>query len=240
MLVYRASDMILEAQTDASYLSRSRSRSVVGGLGYLGSGGFTGTPNGAIFTHSADLDVVVASPGEAEYGAAFTIAQKAEFSRIILTAIGHPQPATVLFCDNKCAVGLANDAVKQRHSKSVDMRYHWLRDRVCQGHFNVTWLSGKNILADFFIKPLPVHRHQKLMTSLVCIPIAAPEHFLNARLRLLKHSLCSLLPVCTTCFMFFVCLSISCLYLLVTLLQLVKYFRGCVHTGLPSVCTVCK
>ena len=182
-LVYRASDMILEAQTDASYLSRSRSRSVVGGLGYLGSGGSAGIPNGAIFTHSAVLDVVVASAGEAEYGAAFTIAQKAEFSRTILAAIGHPQPATVLYCDNQCAIGLANDTVKQRRSKSVDMRYHWLRDRVRQDHFSVIWLSGKSLLADFFTKPLPVHRHELLMKSLVSIPIAAPGHFLNARAR---------------------------------------------------------
>ena len=184
VLVYRASDMVLEVQSDASYLSRSRSRSVAGGLGYLGTGGATSTPNGAIFTHSAVLDVVVASAGEAEYGAAFTIAQKAEFTRTILMALGHPQPATVIYSDNKCAIGLATDTVKQRRSKSVDMRYHWLRDRVRQGHFNVLWISGKQLLADFFTKALPVHRHQLLMKSLVSIPIAAPDHFLNARARI--------------------------------------------------------
>ena len=183
-LVYRASDMILEVQSDASYLSRSRSRSVAGGLAYLGSGGATGTPNGAVFTHSSVLDVVVASAGEAEYGAAFTIAQKAEFTRTILCALGHPQPATVIYSDNRCAIGLATDTVKQRRSKSVDMRYHWLRDRVRQGHFRVLWLSGKNILADFLTKALPVHQHQLLMKSLVSIPIAAPGHFLHARARI--------------------------------------------------------
>ena len=183
ILVYHASDMILEVQSDASYLSRSRARSVAGGLGYLASASTAGVPtsNGAVFTHSAVLDVVVAFAGEAEYGALFTIAQKAEFSRTILAALGHPQPATIIYCDNRCAVGLANDTIKQRRSKCVDMRYHWIRDRVRQGHFRVLWLSGKIILADFFTKALPVHRHQELMKHLVHTPIAAPGHFTSYR-----------------------------------------------------------
>lgn len=182
-LVYHASAMILEVQSDASYLSRSRARSVAGGLGYLTSPTITGSPapNGPIFTHSAVLDVVVAFAGEAEYGSLFTLAQKAEFSRTILAALGHPQPATTIYCDNRCAVGLANDTIKQRRSKCVDMRYHWIRDRVRQGHFRVLWLSGKIILADFFTKALPVHRHQELMKQLVHIPIAEPGHFTSYR-----------------------------------------------------------
>ena len=64
VLVYRASDMVLEVQTDASYLSRSRSRSVAGGIGYLGSPGPGDLPNGAVVTLSSVLDVVVASAGK--------------------------------------------------------------------------------------------------------------------------------------------------------------------------------
>ena len=61
------------------------------------------------------------------------------------------------------------------------MRYHWLRDRVRQGHFRILWISGKEILADFFTKALPVHRHQLLMKSLVYTPIADADHFIAAR-----------------------------------------------------------
>ena len=131
--------MILEVQSDASYLSRSLARSVADGLGYFTSLTTRGSPasNGPIFTHSAVLDVVVAFAGEAEYGSLFTLAQKAEFSRTILVPLGHPQPATTIYCDNRCAVGLANDTIKQRRSKCVDMRYHWIRDRVRQVHYRV-------------------------------------------------------------------------------------------------------
>ena len=72
-LVFHASDMVLEVQSDASFHSRSNSRSVAGGLGYLGSGGALKSPNGAVFAHCSVLDVVVASAAEAEYGSTFTI-----------------------------------------------------------------------------------------------------------------------------------------------------------------------
>ena len=183
-LVYHASDMVLEVQSDASFHSRSRGRSVAGGIAYLGSGEPpTGFINGAIFAHCSVLDVVVASAAEAEYGGTFTIGQRAEWQRTILNAIGHPQSATIMYTDNGCAHGLANDRIKIRKSKSIDLRYHWVRDRVRQGHFKVQWLSGANILADFFTKALPVHVHQKLMPRLVHVPIAAQGHYTAYRAR---------------------------------------------------------
>jgi hypothetical protein len=163
-LVYRRSNMILTVHSDASYLSRSRSRSVVGGIGYLGP------DNGAIFTISTILDVIVASAAEAEYGALFVIAQHAEWTRTILAALGHPQPATTIISDNKCAVGLANDTLKIKRSKSIDMRFHWLRDRISQGHFKTSWEPGSSNRADFFTKALPCHVHQARMAQLVNTP----------------------------------------------------------------------
>ena len=47
------------------------------------------------------------------------------------------------------------------------MRFHWVRDRVAQKQFNVHWRPGKDNLADFFTKPLPVHKHQEIMDKLV-------------------------------------------------------------------------
>jgi hypothetical protein len=47
-------------------------------------------------------------------------------------------------------------------SKSSDMRFHWLRDRIDQGQFRVLFVPGKKNLADFFTKALPVARHKAL------------------------------------------------------------------------------
>ena len=60
--------------------------------------------------------------------------------------------------------------VKIKRTKSIDMRFHWVRDRIRQGHFQVQWRKGAHNLADFFTKALPVHKHQELMPFLVQVP----------------------------------------------------------------------
>ena len=49
------------------------------------------------------------------------------------------------------------------------MRWHWLRDRVRQGQFDIFWREGTSNLADFFTKPLPVELHFAIMPYLVNI-----------------------------------------------------------------------
>ena len=90
--------------------------------------------------------------------------------RTTLEEIRHKQPATTIYCDNACAVGIANDTIKQKRSKAIDMRFHWVRDRVRVGHFTIKWIKGVNNLADFFTKALPVHEHQRLKKILVHSP----------------------------------------------------------------------
>ena len=47
----------------------------------------------------------------------------------------------------------------------MDMRFHWLRDRVEQQHFEVIWREGKNNIADYFTKIHPTS-HFKNMRNL--------------------------------------------------------------------------
>ena len=65
------------------------------------------------------------------------------------------------------AVGLAQKSVKPKLSKSCDMRLHWLQDRVAQRQFVVRHIPGAINVADFFTKPLPVHRLSEVGGSLL-------------------------------------------------------------------------
>jgi hypothetical protein len=163
-------------QSDGSHLSRSRSRGVAGGIAYFGNSNEPTHINGAVHVHSCILDVVVASVAECEYASLYMLARVGTWLRTIATALGYPQPATHIFCDNACAVGMANDTVKLNRTKSIDMRFHWIRDRVRQGQFIVTWRQGAHNLADFFTKPLPVHVHQALMPFLINTPANSNPH----------------------------------------------------------------
>ena len=58
-----------------------------------------------------------------------------------------------------CAIGLVNNTVNLKRTKTIDMRYHWIRDQVKLGIFKVTWKEVKQNLADFFTKTHPVKHH---------------------------------------------------------------------------------
>jgi hypothetical protein len=160
--VYRASDMMLRCFTDASYLSRPRAGSVAGGHHFLGDLLDTAPINHPISTHCTRIPVVCHCVAEAEYAGTFASARIATIERRILEDMGHPQPRTPIFCDNEVAIGLATDSINLKMSKSIDMRWHWVRDRMKQGHFRSVFVPGLRNHADFFTKALPVARHKLL------------------------------------------------------------------------------
>ena len=184
-ILYRACDMTLHVQSDASYLSRNNARSVAGAIFYMGNKDHAEFINGSVLAISTIIPAVVASAAEAEYAALFIAAQEAVDLRNILDSLGYPQQPTTILCDNLCAVGLASNTVKQRKSKSIDMRFHWLRDRIAQNQFLVKWRKGALNLADFFTKILPVAAHRALMPLLVQSAVTTAQFQKKHNLRLL-------------------------------------------------------
>jgi hypothetical protein len=197
-VTFRASDMKLHLQSDASFNAEPDGRSRAGGVHSLGT--FSETIddilviNGCIDTISVLLPSVVASAAEAEYGALFLNGQAAEAHRQTLNDLGYPQGKTPMLSDNSHAVGTCQRAVKLRKSKSYDLRYHWIRDRCDQGHFGISWAKGKSNLADFLTKTHPV-KHFKNMRSFFVqdAPLDVPRNTALTRRNFKK----SQLPVTT-------------------------------------------
>ncbi len=158
----RASNMKLVCHSDGSYLSESEARSRAGGIIFLGDCGDNEAPNAPICFLSVIIKTVVSSATATEYAAAFIVAQAAISIINTLADLGYPQSETELFCDNKCAVGLANNTFNLKRTKTIDMRYHWIRDQVKLKVFKVTWKAGKLNLADFFTKAHPVKHHHEI------------------------------------------------------------------------------
>ena len=172
--------MVLHIQSDASYLSRPLARSVAGAIFYLGNLNQPTHINGSVHTLSTIIPAVVASVAGAEYAALFLAAQEGVWLRHILQSLGYPQAATTILYDNRCAEGIALDTIKPKRSKSIDMRFHLIRDRIQQKRFIVTWRKGADDLADFFTKSLPVHVHQSFMPLLVHVPPAPSAALLSS------------------------------------------------------------
>ena len=173
-IIYRASDMILRVDSDAAYLVAPEARSRAGGYHYLSDKEGT-LFNGPVLILAKVLKNVMASAAEAEIGALFLNGQEAAGIRTCLEAMGYPQPATPLKTDNSTADGIINGTMKQKRSKAIDMRFHWIKDRTKRGQFHVFWDSGKNNLADFYTKHHPASLHRLLRPIHTFIEGVSPD-----------------------------------------------------------------
>jgi hypothetical protein len=150
-ILYRASDMILHIISDASYLSAPKARSRLAGYFFLSVN--TATPpgeieppppfNAPILINATIIKSVVSSAAEAELGALFYNAKDGCIIRTTLEDLGHKQPATLIETDNSCAHGIANQNIKRKRSKAMDMNYYWIVDRIEQDQFRTIWRPGK-------------------------------------------------------------------------------------------------
>ena len=66
----------------------------------------------------------------------------------ILRELGHLHPSTPIQVDNSTADGFANNTIKQKQSKAIDMRFYWIRDLTSQGQFLIYWQPGITNLGD--------------------------------------------------------------------------------------------
>ena len=129
VLTYRASDMVLAIHSDASYLNERHSRSRVGGHHFLSSNAEIPPNNGAVLNISQIIKALMASAAESEMGGLFINAKHAVPQRTLLIEMGHPQPPTPMQTDNSTAYGVVTNKIMPKATKSMDMRFHWLRDR---------------------------------------------------------------------------------------------------------------
>jgi hypothetical protein len=188
--------MILHVHSDASYLSVSNARSRLGGLFFLGNKPPEhNTLNGSILNVASIIKNLVASAAESEVGACFHNAQSGAPLRVTLTELGHTQPLTPIRTDNSTAFGILNETIKQKRSKAMDMRYHWLNDRVRQKQFDVYWRPGRENLGDYhtkhhsaqhhkYMRGFILHQAKSLQVLRGCVkllPLPLPQPPLRAR-----------------------------------------------------------
>ena len=155
---FYASDMILAVESDAAYLVMPNAKSRVAGYYHMTNPDLK-LLNGAILVECLALKHVVSSAAEAETGGLFHNAQQAVVIRQILHDLGHPQPPTPIKTDNSTARNFVHATLKQKRSKSWDMRYHWLRCRETQKQVKIYWEPGTENNADYFTKHHPPKHH---------------------------------------------------------------------------------
>ena len=175
VLRYTESDMVLYVESDASYLSNAKAQSRSGGHFFLSRKSIdpnnpptTPPPrNGPIFTECPIMKHVLASSAESEVGTLFKNGKIAVALKTILETLGHKQLPIPIKTDNSTASGISNQTIKQSKSRSMDMRFYWIQDRVNQKHILIYWNPGTENLGDYFTKNHPPSHHQSMRTHLL-------------------------------------------------------------------------
>jgi len=152
---FKASNMVLNIHSNASYISESNARSRIAGHFFLGSVPIDKTPiklNSAIYILCGKLKFVVASATEAKLGALFLNCKEGKILQLVLQELGDAQLPMPTHCDNETATGIANDTIKKQRSRSTEMRFFWITDQINRRNFQIKWHPGQENLADYFTK----------------------------------------------------------------------------------------
>jgi hypothetical protein len=102
--------------------------------------------NKAFFTLCTILRFVVASTAEAELGALFLNCKQEMIFRLTLEQMGHPQPPTLVHCDNSTAVGIANNSFKNSALDQWRCNFSGLQMLLRQGSLTANTTQEERIL----------------------------------------------------------------------------------------------
>nr|GEY43590.1 retrovirus-related Pol polyprotein from transposon TNT 1-94 [Tanacetum cinerariifolium] len=69
-------------------------------------------------------------------------------------------------CDSKAAIAISCNPVQYSRTTHIDVRYHFIKEKVEKGIVELFFVGTEYQLADLFTKALPVERFQYLVRRL--------------------------------------------------------------------------
>ena len=150
----------LKVYVDASYASTHDRRSISAYLIFM--------CGGPISWKSKRQSVVAISSTEAEYIALAQAVQEVIWLRQLLKDLGHEiKTPTIIYEDNQACINLANNPVAHGRTKHIDVKYHFLREKLMEGTFTLQYCQTKEMIADALTKSLPKLQHGKFKNEMV-------------------------------------------------------------------------
>jgi Reverse transcriptase (RNA-dependent DNA polymerase)/Retrotransposon gag protein/Integrase core domain/Chromo (CHRromatin Organisation MOdifier) domain/GAG-pre-integrase domain len=153
-------EITLKGYSDANYANDIDTRkSTTGYLFY-----FCG---GVISWSSKRQPTVALSTTEAEYMALTHTAREAIWLRTLLHELGYSQTiATTIYEDNQSCIKLAKNPVHHAETKHIDVRHHFIREKIISNEIELIYMSTENMYADALTKALPAPRFRKLVSNM--------------------------------------------------------------------------
>jgi hypothetical protein len=123
--------------------------------------------NGPVTWCSQRQKLVTLSTTESEYVAASVASREAIWLRKLLKDI-RPQceKATVIFVDNQSAIKLVKNPEFHKRTKHIDVRYHYIPEKVNAKEIKVEYVPSELQKADIFTKALTKEKFKHLCSSM--------------------------------------------------------------------------
>lgn len=111
--------------------------------------------NAAICWESRKQKTIALSTAESEYVALSEAAREAIFlKRFIAEVTGQPEAPVKIYSDSQSAVAIAENHVHHQRTKHIDVRHHYVRESVEQGHITLEYVETARMVADALTKSL--------------------------------------------------------------------------------------
>jgi len=125
--------------------------------------------NGSISWASKRQPTIAISTTEAEYMSLAAATQEAiwlrDFLYEIMSLREKPAPMRIN-CDNRSAIELSKTGNYKPRTKHIDVKHHFVREKIDNNIINVQHISSEHMIADILTKSLPLATHKKLLISL--------------------------------------------------------------------------
>nr|GEU77685.1 hypothetical protein [Tanacetum cinerariifolium] len=149
-------------------------KSTSGGIQFLGG-------DKLVSWSSKKQDCTSMSFTEAEYVSLYACGAQVLWMGTQLTDYGFHFDKIPMYCDSKAAIAISCNLVQHSRTKHIDVRYHFIKEKVEKGIVKLFFVETEYQLADMFTKAFPVERFKYLVRRLGmrCLTLAELEALAN-------------------------------------------------------------
>nr|GFA38412.1 retrovirus-related Pol polyprotein from transposon TNT 1-94 [Tanacetum cinerariifolium] len=115
---------------------------------------------------AGNMDCTSMSFAEAEYVSLSSCYPQVLWMRTQLTDYGFHFDNIPMYCDSKAAIAISCNPVQHSRTKHIDVRYHFIKEKVEKGIVELFFVGTEYQLADLFTKSLPEERFKYLVIRL--------------------------------------------------------------------------
>ncbi|KAK2976019.1 hypothetical protein RJ640_011806 [Escallonia rubra] len=160
LLYKRCDNFVLSGFTDADWAGDTNDRHSTSGYCF-------NTGSATVSWCSKKQNIVVLSSTEAEYVAATMATQECVWlKRLIEDMFCEVDYAVQIKCDNESAIKLASNPIFHARTKLIEVRYHFVREKVLSEDVELLSVRTNDQVADIFTKALVEPKFQRFRDAL--------------------------------------------------------------------------